>query len=46
MHYVGKLRLDQMPARRGVRGLPDLVVKVALSHWYLRPTRMTARDHS
>jgi len=34
MHYIGKLKLDKMPATRAL-GLPDFVVKVALSHWYL-----------
>lgn len=36
MHYIGKLKLGKMPAVRGAAGLPDFVVKVALSHWYLR----------
>ena len=36
MHYIGKLTLDKMPTARAAR-LPDFVVKVALSHWYLRP---------
>jgi hypothetical protein len=35
MHYIGKLKLDQMPAE-DVLELPDFVVKVALSHWYLQ----------
>ena len=35
MHYIGKLRLDKMPAARGLEA-PEFVVKVALSHWYLR----------
>jgi len=35
MHYIGKLKLDKMPATRAI-GLPDFVVKVALSHWYLQ----------
>jgi hypothetical protein len=34
LHYIGKLKLDKMPATRAI-GLPDFVVKVALSHWYL-----------
>ena len=34
MHYIGKLKLDKMPATRALE-LPDFVVKVALSHWYL-----------
>jgi len=34
MHYIGKLKLDKMPAERALT-LPDFVVKVALSHWYL-----------
>jgi hypothetical protein len=36
MHYIGKLKLDKMPTPRAARGLPDFVVKVALSHWYLQ----------
>ena len=36
MHYIGKLKLDKMPSLRADE-LPDFVVKVALSHWYLRP---------
>lgn len=36
-HFIGKLKLDKMPAERGLGGLPDFVVKVALNHWYLRP---------
>ena len=35
MHYIGKLKLDRMPVARDTE-LPDFVVKVALSHWYLR----------
>ncbi len=35
MHYIGKLKLDKMPQMRAAR-LPDFVVKVALSHWYLQ----------
>jgi len=35
MHYIGKLKLDKMPATRAL-GLPEFVVKVALSHWYLQ----------
>jgi hypothetical protein len=35
MHYIGKLKLDKMPATRALE-LPDFVVKVALSHWYLQ----------
>jgi hypothetical protein len=34
MHYIGKLKLDKMPAARALE-LPEFVVKVALSHWYL-----------
>jgi hypothetical protein len=34
LHYIGKLKLDKMPATRALE-LPDFVVKVALSHWYL-----------
>lgn len=34
MHYIGKLKLDKAPMVRAA-GLPDFVVKVALSHWYL-----------
>lgn len=34
MHYIGKLKLDKAPTVRAA-GLPDFVVKVALSHWYL-----------
>ncbi len=37
LHYVGKLKLDKMPAVRAAGGMPEFVVKVALSHWYLRP---------
>jgi hypothetical protein len=36
LHYIGKLKLDKMPTPRAARGLPDFVVKVALSHWYLQ----------
>jgi len=39
IHYIGKLKLDKMPTARGPGGLPDFVVKVALSHWYLRADR-------
>ncbi len=34
MHYIGKLRLDKLPAAPAA-ALPPFVVKVALSHWYL-----------
>jgi hypothetical protein len=34
MHYIGKLKLDKTPTVRAA-GLPDSVVKAALSHWYL-----------
>jgi hypothetical protein len=37
LHTIGKLKLDKMPTTRAARGLPDFVVKAALSHWYLRP---------
>lgn len=37
MHYIGKLKLDKMPVERALEAaLPDFVVKVALSHWYLQ----------
>ena len=36
-HFIGKLKLDKMPTERGLREMPDFVVKVALNHWYLRP---------
>jgi hypothetical protein len=36
-HFVGKLKLDKMPAERGADKLPDFVIKAALNHWYLRP---------
>lgn len=34
-HLLGKLKLDKMPTARA-SDLPDFVVKVALTHWYLR----------
>ena len=37
VHFVGKLKLDKMPTTRAAGGMPEFVVKVALSHWYLRP---------
>ncbi len=37
MHYVGKLKLGNMPATREDKELPAFVVKAALTHWYLRP---------
>jgi hypothetical protein len=37
MHYIGKLKLDKMPSPRGLAAaLPEFVVKVSLSHWYLQ----------
>jgi hypothetical protein len=37
VHFIGKLMLDKMPLARAAAALPEFVVKVALSHWYLRP---------
>jgi hypothetical protein len=36
MQYIGKMRLDKMPTAKELEP-PEFVVKVALSHWYLRP---------
>ncbi len=37
MHYIGKMSLEKMPVVAKGLEPPDFVVKVALSHWYLRP---------
>ena len=37
VHYIGKLKLEKMPTALAAFGMPDFVVNVALSHWYLRP---------
>lgn len=36
LHYLGKLKFENQGAAQGPTP-PDFVIKVALSHWYLRP---------